>query len=168
MNDLDKILPQPERRILDTRREYLDAFDQLLLVVRHELRIFDPDTVQLELNAPQRLESLRRFLLASRDHRLYVAVHDTDHITRHSPRVMQLLAEFSAQIAVNQTEGDAARAADCFVLADMDHFVRRPVAGAARGVYALNEFHEARLFRERYDEIWHSSVPAVSATTLGL
>lgn len=168
MDDLAKILPQPERRILGARSEYLAAFDGLVAGLRHELRIFDPDCVQLDLNAPARADALRRFLLASRDNRLFVVVHDADHIRKHLPRFMQLVKDFSASIAIHQTEGEAARAQDCFVLADMEHFARRPVATAWRGIYVINEYQESRLIRERYDEIWQSSFPAVSATSLGL
>lgn len=168
MDDLAKILPQPERRLIGSRSEYLAAFDALVAGLRHELRVFDPDCVQLELNVPARADALRRFLLAGRDNRLLVAVHDADHIRKHSPRFMRLLTEFSASISIHQTEGDATRAQDCFVLADMGHFVRRPVAAARRGVYSINDYQESRLIRERYDEIWQSSFPAVSATSLGL
>lgn len=168
MDDLAKILPQPERQLIGTRREYLAAFDVLVGGLRHELRIFDPDCVQLELNAPGRNALLRNFLLANRDNRLLIAVHDADHLRKHCPRFMQVLTQFSASISVHQSEGEAARAQDCFVLADIEHFLRRPVAAAMRGVYALNEFQEARLLRERFEEIWQSSVPAVTATSLGL
>jgi hypothetical protein len=168
MDDLAKILPQPERQLIGTRREYLAAFDVLVGGLRRELRVFDPDCAQLELNAPGRIALLRSFLLASRDSRLLIAVHDAEHLRRHSPRFLELLAQFSASISIHQTEGEALRAQDCFVLADIDHYVRRPVAAASRGVYARNEFQEVRLFRERFEEIWHSSVPAVSATSLGL
>ena len=168
MDDLAKILPQPERWLLGSRVEYLAAFDRLVGGLRRELRIFDPDCVQLELNAAARIEQLRQFFLASRENRLLVAVHDPEHLRKHAPRFMRVLAEFSASIAIHQTEGEAARAQDCFVLADIEHFVRRPVATAARGVCAINDFQESRLIRERFDEIWHSSFPAVSATSLGL
>ena len=168
MDDLAKILAQPERRLLGTRREYLAAFDELVAGLRRELRVFDPDCVQLDLSAPERAERMRAFLLASRDNRLLVAVHDPEHLKKHSPRFMRIVAEFSASIAIHQTEGEAARAQDCFVLADLEHFVRRPVATATRGVHAINELQEGRLIHERFDEIWQSSVPAISATTLGL
>ena len=166
-DELARILP-PERRIITTRREYLAAFDELVAGVRRELRLFDPDGTQLELNVLARGDLLRRFLLASRDNRLLIAVHEVDHLKNHCPRFLTLLAEFNTSIAVHQTEGEALRAQDCFTLADMSHFVRRPVASATRGVYAINEFKEARSIGERFDEIWQSSVPAVSATTLGL
>jgi hypothetical protein len=167
-DDLAKILPQPRRELLDSRRGYLDAFDALVSVVRRELRVFDPDCTQLELNAPARSGALRQFLLASRDNRLLIAVHDPEHLKRGCPRMLELLREFSVAIAIHQTEGEAARVRDCFVLADMEHFLRRPVAAQPRGVYIVNEYKDARLMRERFDEIWQSSVPAVSATTLGL
>jgi hypothetical protein len=168
MDDLAKVIPQPRRELLGSRREYLDAFDGLLAAARRELRIFDPDCVQLELNAPARNAALRQFLLASRDNRVLVAVHDPEHLKRGCPRMLECLREFSVAIAIHQTEGEAARAQDCFVLADMEHFVRRPVAAQPRGVFTQNEYQDARLMRERFDEIWQSSVPAVSATTLGL
>jgi hypothetical protein len=167
-DDLARILPQPKRRMIDTRREYLTAFDELIGRTRQELCVFDPDGAQLELNSSQRAALLRQFLLASRDNRLFMALHDPEHLKKGCPRLMTLLTEFSTSIAIHQTEGEALRAQDCFVLADTEHFVRRPVASAARGVYALNEQKEARLLRDRFDEIWQSSFPAVSATTLGL
>lgn len=167
-DDLALLLPQPKRRLIDTRSEYVAAFDELVAGVRRELRVFDPDGVQLDLNATVRAERLRQFLLASRDNRLYFVVHDPDYLQRHCSRLMRLLAEFSAVIAIHQTEGEATRAQDCFVLSDLEHFVRRPVAAATRGAYAINEFNEARAIRERFDEIWQSSFPTISATTLGL
>jgi hypothetical protein len=165
---LAKLIPQPERRVITTRSEYLAAFDELVARARKELRIFDPDLSQLELNAPTRAESLRQFMLASRENRLFIALHDIDYVTRAAPRVMNLLTQFSAAIAVHRTEGDAARVQDCFVLADGEHLVRRPVAAHPRGVVLANDLKECLAIRERFDEIWQSSVPAVSATRLGL
>ncbi|MCC6609334.1 MAG: hypothetical protein IT515_06620 [Burkholderiales bacterium] len=165
---LAKLIPQPERRVITTRGEYLAAFDALLAAARKELRIFDPNLSQLDLNGPARAERLRQFMLASRENRLFVALHDIDYVTRAAPRFMNLLAQFSAGISVHRTEGDAARAQDCFVLADAENLVRRPVAAQPRGVVVANDQKECQSIRERFDEIWQSSVPAVSATKLGL
>ncbi len=165
---LAHLVPQPARRVITVRSEYLAAFDELVAHVRRELRIFDPDLVQLELNAPDRVESLRRFLTANRDNRLYIAVHDPDHLARHTPRMMDLLTQLGTNIAVHRTEGDAARAQDCFVLVDAEHVIRRAVAAQSRGVVLTDDQKEAHAMRERFEEIWHSSVPAVSATKLGL
>jgi len=165
---LAHLVPQPARRVITSRADYLAAFDELVPHVRRELRIFDPDLAQLELNSPERLESLRRFLNANRDNRLYIAVHDPDHLTRRVPRMMDLLTQLSTNIAVHRTVDDAARAQDCFVLVDAEHVIRRPVAAHPRGVVLTDDQKEAHAMRERFDEIWQSSVPAVSATKLGL
>jgi len=165
---LAHLVPQPARRVITLRSEYLAAFDELVAHVRRELRIFDPDLAQLELNAPDRVDSLRRFLIANRDSRLQIAVHNPDHLTRRVPRMMDLLAQVGGKIAVHRTEGDAARAQDCFVLFDAEHVIRRSVALHPRGVVLTDDLKEAHAMRERFDEIWQSSVSAVSATKLGL
>jgi hypothetical protein len=162
------VKPRPERQLITTRREYLAAFDELADRAQHALRVFDPDGAQLELNRPASADRLRTFLLARRDNRLFIAVHSVDYVQKHCPRLMTLVSELGPAIAIHQTEGEAARAQDCFVLADVQHFVRRPAAAAARGVYAIDEPHEAREIRGRFDEIWQSSFPALTATTLGL
>ena len=53
---------------------------------------------------------------------------------------------------------------------------RVPIGGEAtdlavdqpRGVLVINDPKECQPMRERFDEIWESSVPAVSANTTGL
>jgi len=88
--------------------------------------------------------------------------------TTAAARLSDLLAQLSTNIAVHRTVDDAARAQDCFVLVDAEHVIRRPVAAQSRGVVLTDDEKEARAMRERFDEIWQSSVPAVSATKLGL
>jgi AcrR family transcriptional regulator len=160
--------PQPERLLLSTRREYLEALDRLTELARRELRIFDADFSELKIDSPQTHERLRAFLLDGRDNRLYIAVHDTDYIRDHCPRLLDLLQQFSDRMFIRQTEGDAARAQDSFVLADKRHCLRRPVQAQPRATLKLNDEHESQGMYLRFSEIWDSSVPAVSATTSGL
>lgn len=166
MSDVDA--SRPQRTLITTRHEYLAALDDLLLRARRELCIFDPDLQMLDLGSLARSEMLARFLRADRDNRLLIALHDPAHLQRACPRMIDLLRDFSSGVSVQQTEGEAARAQDCFVLADTQNFVRRAVATQGRGVYALGEAREGHLLRNRFDEIWQSSTPAVAATTLGL
>ena len=168
MSDLNSTEFEPTRHLLTSRAEYTAAFNQVLGLVRHELRIFDPDLTQLPLASAATLNTLRDFLSRRRDNRIYIALHNPDLVARRMPRLMSLLGIFSEKISINQTEGDAARAQDCFVLADHHHFVRRRVWAQARGVLVLNDEKEAHKMRERFDEIWQSSLPAVSATSSGL
>ncbi len=158
----------PQRTLLTARRQYFEGFERLLGLVRRELRIFDPDLSELDMNSAGRIAALARFLRESRTHRVYIALHDVEHVAKHCPRLITLLGSFTAGIVIHRTQGDAARVQDCFVLADGEHLVRRLVTTQPRGVLLLNDPKECQPMRERFDEIWESSVAAVSANTTGL
>ncbi len=160
--------PQPERLLLSTRREYLDALARLIGLARRELRIFDADFSDLKIDSPQTHELVHAFLLRHRDNRLYIAVHDTGYMRNYCPRLLDLLRRFSERMFIHQTQGDAARAQDSFVLADKLHVVRRPVQAQPRATLRLYDEQESQGIYLRFSEIWDSSPPAVSATTSGL
>jgi hypothetical protein len=168
MNDVTGLLPQPERRVITTRLEYLQGLALVIGLARREIAIFDPDLAAVDMNSAARLDQLAAFFAASRDARLRIVVHDPDTLRRSCPRLLSLLALHANAIAIHQTEGEATRAQDCFALADAEHFVRRGVAAQARGAIGLNDQREGRMMHERFEEIWQSSVLAVSAKTLGL
>ena len=160
--------PEPRRTLITSRKEYLDAIETLLGAVKRELRIFDPDLSELDFNSQHRIDPLRRLLSAGRTHRVYIALHDVEHVTTRCPRLLQLLATFSSGLIIYKTEGEAAKAQDRFVLADEEHLVRRPAAAQARGVIILNDPNETHAMRERFDQIWESSNLGVAATQSGL
>lgn len=152
----------------DTRAGFLQAVDRLLEQPGRELRIFDPDLAALHLNDPERVARLEGFLAASRTRRLFIALHNTDHVTRQCPRVMTLLARYSHAIQINRTNDEIRELQDAFLVLDAVHYVRRPVAQFFRGAIGLGDENEGLLMRQRFVEIWSSSYPAVSSTTAGL
>lgn len=152
----------------DTRSGFLQAVDRLLEQPGRELRIFDPDLAALHLNDPERVARLEGFLVASRTRRLFIALHNTDHVTRQCPRVMTLLARYSHAIQINRTNDEIRELQDAFLVLDAVHYVRRPVAQFFRGAIGLGDENEGLLMRQRFVEIWSSSYPAVSSTTAGL
>jgi len=152
----------------DDRAGFQAAVDRLLEQPGRELRIFDPDLASLRLNDPARVAKLERFLLASRTRRLYLVLHDTEHVTRHCPRMMSLLARFAHAIQVHRTHEEIRELQDSFLVLDALHYVRRPVAQFFRGAIGLNDETEGLAMRGRFGEIWSASFPAVSATTAGL
>ena len=160
--------PQTEYAQFETEAEFQGALDRLLAAPGRELRIFDPDLAALRLNTPQRVEQLRQFLAASRTHRLYIAVHDPDHLTKYCPRMMALLARFAHAIQVNCTHEEIRNLQDSFLVLDQSHYLRRPVARLFRGALGLHDETEALAMRGRFTEIWSASFPGVSASTLGL
>lgn len=158
----------PQRRLLGARSEYFEGFGTLLARARRELRIFDADLSELDMNSPGRIESLARLLRQGRTHRIFIALHDVEHVTKHCPRLIALLGSHTEGLLIHGTQGDAAKAQDCFMLADGDHLLRRPVRSQPRGVLVLDDPRECQPMRERFDEIWESSLPGVSANTTGL
>ncbi|MBV8031874.1 MAG: hypothetical protein JO035_10245 [Betaproteobacteria bacterium] len=152
----------------DTRADFNAAVDRLLEQPGRELRIFDPDLASLRLNDPARLERLERFLQASRVRRVYVVVHETDHLTRQCPRMMALLARYAHAVQVNRTHDEIRELQDAFLVLDAAHYVRRPSASFFRGAMGLGDENDGLAMRSRFLEIWAASYPAVSATTIGL
>jgi len=152
----------------DDNAGYQAAIDRLLEQPGRELRVFDPDLASLRVNDPARIERLERFLLASRTRRIFFVVHSPDNVTRHSPRMMNLLARFAHAIQVNRTHEEIRELQDSFMVLDSVHYVRRPVAQFFRGAIGLGDETEGLAMRGRFMEIWAASYPAVSATTVGL
>ena len=152
----------------DTKQAFQAAVERLLEQPGRELRVFDPDGAALRLNDAARIQGLERFLLASRTRRLYLVVHDTDHLTRQCPRLLALLRRFSHAIQINQTQEEIRDVQDAFLLLDAVHYVRRPVASLFRGAMGLGDENEGQALRGRFGEIWAASSPAVSGTTVGL
>ena len=161
-------LPAQERALITSRGEYSSGADRVMALAQRELRIFDPDLSEFRLEIPARIEVLRSFLSRSRDNRIRIALHDPEYIKRHCPRLIGLLGSYAGFILVNRTMGDAAKAQDCFVLADRLHLVRRPVAKQPRGVLLLNDPEEGQGMHGRFEEIWENSESGASASTSGL
>jgi hypothetical protein len=152
----------------DTSEDFQAAVDRLLEQPGRELRIFDPDGVALRLNDPGRIGRLERFLQASRTRRLYIVLHDVNHVQRQCPRMMSLLARYSHVIQINRTHEEIRELQDAFMVLDSVHYLRRPVAAFFRGAIGLADENEALAMRGRFNEIWAASYPAVSSTTVGL
>jgi len=160
--------PQSERMLLSSHGEYLGSMQRVFGLAQKELRIFDLDLSRLQIDTPHSNDILRNFLLDGRENRLFIAVHGTDYIRSYCPRLLNLLRQFSDRLFIRQTQDDAARAQDCFVLADKLHSVRRPVQAQVRAVLKLHDEQEGLGLHQRFTEIWDSSIPAVSAATSGL
>ena len=156
-----------KHRGLDGSQDYDEAIDILLARPQRTLRIFDRQ-LGAGYNSAHRYELLRAFLRRSRANRLYVVVHDAGNIARDCPRMISLLRQFSHAVTVHETEGQAKRACDPIALADERDYLHRFHYDHARALLALDDPQGAHGLLQRFQEIWEASVPAISATTLGL
>jgi len=152
----------------DTNAGFQTALERLLAQPGRELRIFDPDGAALRLNDPARIALFEAFLGASRTRRIYMVVHDTEHITRQCPRLLGLLARFSHMMQINRTHEHIRELQDAFLVLDSQHYVRRSVAAFYRGAAGFGDETEALAMRQRFMEIWEASFPGISSTTAGL
>ena len=152
----------------ETVVEFQQSIETLLDLSGRELRIFDPDMEGWRLNSVERINHLQRFLQVSRTRRLYLVVHDTAHLTRHCPRMLQLLARYNHVIQINRTDESIRSLQDSFAVLDARHYLRRPVARFFHGALGVNDENEALAMRARFMEIWSASYPAVSSATTGL
>lgn len=157
----------PRHTPLTRTTEFDNALDELIASAQHELRVFDM-ALGSGFNSSTRIDAMRRFLLASRRNRLRMVVHDTAHIYRNCPRLLNLLRTFGGAISINETQPQAKLVYDPFTVADDQHSVRRFHFDTMRGLFAFNDPIEARALIDRFEEIWEASSPAVSGTTLGL
>ena len=160
--------PKTEYARFEGESDYQQAVERLIGQPGRELRIFDPDLSALRVNSPARIALLERFLRASRTHKIYIVVHDTDYLSRYCPRMLGLLKLFNHAIQINRTQEEIRNLQDAFLVLDAQHYLRRPVAGHFRGAIALHDETEALAMRSRFQEIWAASFPGVSSTTVGL
>ena len=152
----------------DSAEGFQAALERLLGQPGRELRVFDPNGAALRLNDSARVGALERFLAASRTRRLYLVLHDTDHLTRQCPRMMSLLARFTHAVQIHRTHEQIRELQDAFLVLDSQHYVRRSVAAFYRGAAGFGDDVEALAMRQRFMEIWEASYPGVSSTTVGL
>jgi len=160
--------PKPEYQRFANQGEFDQALERFLGQPGRELRLFDPDLKALRLNSPGRIAQLDGFLRASRTRRIYIVVHDTDHLTRACPRMLGLLKLFTHSIQINRTYDEIRNLQDAFLVLDALHYLRRPVAAHFRGAIGLHDEPEALAMRARFQEIWAASYPGVASTTAGL
>ena len=159
--------PLPEQRKIEGNAEYESALDALLARPGRQLRIFDRQ-LGTAYNSVHRYEHLRRFLFASRTNRLQIAVHDASNLQRDCPRLMNLLRQFSHAMSINETEPQAKGVYDPFAVMDERDYVHRFHYDDMRGLLGLDDVANARVFVQRFEELWEASSPAAAATTLGL
>jgi len=157
----------PGERKLEGFAAYDDALDELIANSTRIVRIFDHG-VGRNFNSPRRYDLLRQLLLAGRNHRVHMVLHDTANIVRDCPRLITLLRSFSHGIAIHQTLPAARRVYDPFAVGDDTRFVHRYHHADVRGVASIGDVAATSLLLKRFDEIWEASSPAVAATTIGL
>ncbi len=157
----------PGERKLEGLVAYEAALDELIENAAQIVRIFD-HSIGRNFNSPRRYDLLRRLLLAGRNRRVHIVLHDATNVMRDCPRLIMLLKHFSHGLAIHQTLPAARRVYDPFAVADDARFVHRFHHADVRGVATIGDVAATSLLIKRFDEIWEASALAVVPTTIGL
>lgn len=157
-----------QHQALDGVAEYVTALDSICGLAKDSLFIFENDFDSLGFNSEARYNTLRQFLLSSPYVRLHLLAHDVQPLVRFCPRIMILLRQFGHLMFIYQTPANLRHITAPFSVADTQHFVRRFHFDDTRGIFAQNDPGEAILLKSRFEEMWESSHPSASVTTLGL
>ncbi|HEX7272096.1 MAG TPA: hypothetical protein VF420_08100 [Casimicrobiaceae bacterium] len=153
---------------LATIAEQTAAIDELIGLAERRIRVFDQDLAQTGWNQPGRIERLAAFLRAVRGRRLDIIVHDTHYLESAAPRLLGLLRTYSHAITIYRTGDEARLAADPLLIVDERHYLHRFHYERPRAAMGVNQAEQTRPLATRFEEIWATGQPGLSATVLGL
>jgi hypothetical protein len=160
-------LPNADYRRFESVREYEAIIDELIAQTQRGIRVFEK-SLSRAWNTPRRYEALRQFLLADRQNRLLIVVHDADPIELECPRLVELVRQFSTAVRIHETLSPAKEVYDPFVVFDANHYLHRFHYRFLRAAQGTNDLIGAQQLLDRYAEIWDASTLAVTAGSGGL
>jgi hypothetical protein len=166
--------PEPERPIepretvLDTVAAQTAAIDELIALARQRLQIFDIDLSQGGWRSAARAENLAAFLRRAPNARIDLIVHDLRFVEASCPRILGLLRLHSHMITFYRTGSEARSAMDPLLIADGRHFLHRFHIDHPRASFAIEQPQLARSLVTRFEQIWATGEPGLSATVLGI
>jgi len=160
--------PAPTHERLDSLAAQAAAIDRLVALARQSIRVFDGDLGETGWNTVARCDALARFLRASRHARLEIIVHDTRWIEASAARLRDLQRVYSHAVTIYRTGPEAKGAADPMVIVDARHTLHRFHLDHPRALLAIDAPLDAGPLITRFEEIWATGLPGITATTLGL
>jgi hypothetical protein len=166
--------PEPERSIepretvLDTLAAQTAAIDELIALARQRLQIFDVDLSSGGWQSAARAEKLAAFLRRAPKARIDLILHDLRWLEASCPRILGLLKLHSHAITVYRTGPEARSAMDPLLIADGKHFLHRFHIDHPRASFAIEQPQLARPLVMRFEQIWATGEPGLSATVLGI
>lgn len=158
-------------RLMDSKAEAVAAVAEVVACATSEICIFDTTPAAMrdrEFGRPARIDQLRQLLVANRQNRLRIVLHDTLAIESDLPRLVSLQLLLPSQIQIHRTTGAAREARDVMIIADDAHFWRKPYFDHPRSILTLRDPIAAQPFINRFEEIWANSESAASSGVAGL
>jgi hypothetical protein len=159
---------EPREIVVETVAAQAAAIDELIGLARQRLQIFDVDLSEGQWQTAARADKLAAFLRGAPKARIDLIVHDLRWLEAHCPRILRLLKLHSHAITVYRTGSEARSAMDPLLIADGKHFLHRFHIDRPRASFAIEQPQLARPLVMRFEQIWATGEPGLSATVLGL
>jgi hypothetical protein len=160
--------PTPRDAIVDTIGAQTSGIDEIIALARTHLQVFDIDLAQCGWDTRARSERLAAFLRRNPEARLHLIVHNTRWLEQSAPLIRNLLQRHAEAMTVYRTGPEAKHAMDPLVIADGRHFLHRFHADQPRARLAIEQPQLAMPLRTRFEEIWATGEPGLTASVLGL
>jgi len=161
-------LPAPRTVDLDTIAAQAAAIDELIVLARRWIWVFDQDLSQTGWNSAARAGCLAAFLRDGHGRRLDIIVHDTRYLESACPRMLSLLRSYGHAMTIYQTGSEAKVATDPLVIVDGLHYLHRFHFDQPRAALGVNQPEQTRPLASRFEEIWATGEPGLTGTVLGL
>ncbi|MBK7686260.1 MAG: hypothetical protein KA388_03055 [Rhodocyclaceae bacterium] len=162
---------EPTYERFESEVGYLTAIDFVLANASSTLRIFDADLAKMHLEKPERIALLGNFLSNNVTPQLRIVVRNSEsssNVASRSPRLIDLLARYSHFFGIRQAPASLQHLADCHVIADSTHCVRRFHIDHARGSLITHDEEQTLPWSKRFDDLWELSQPWSGAARLTL
>jgi hypothetical protein len=155
----DRAKIAPIERKLEGNAAYEEALDELLDTAAQTVKIFDRQ-LTAAFNTPRRFEAMRRLLLANRNHRIQIVLHETTNLVRDCPRLIILLRQFTHGITIRQTIPTARNVYDPFAVADAGGHIHRFHYNNIRGLALYGDTATTHALLQRFAALHEASSPA--------
>jgi hypothetical protein len=152
----------------DSEASYRAAIDVVLAGAQDEIRIFDQDLLQMQLESRERVARLVAFLTGGERRRLRIVVHDTGPIEQRMPRLIEMIRLHGHLIETRRTPDHLRHLADRWVLADGRHGTIRFHADHARGKLVTHMPDDIAPWWRRSEDLWGECEPCSPGATVGL
>lgn len=143
-------------RLLSGEAEYRAAIDEVLALARSALRVFDRNLAHMQFESRDRSARLESLLLDGI--RVELVLHDTTALL-DSPRLRRLLDRHGHLFEVRSVPVGLRHLADCHVLADSAHGIRRFHADQPRAAIEIDDPAAIQPWWQRFEDLWVHSEP---------
>lgn len=152
----------------DDEASYRTHVLSVIELAANEICIFDKDLVGMRAGASDFHAALNNFLAKSSTQSVRIVLHQPANVRNDMPRLAMLAERFSHSLLMRQAPDECRHLADCHVLADSRHGVRRFHTDHPRGAVIIDDEGEIKPWWNRFNELWEHSLPVNLIDTTGL